>query len=132
MAEINFSFKGVETRIAIRTNENRVNLLSEFILSHNRFKKGDNIPYLNNGNNILINRKLTFKENKNDKKEKKLNIIENVKGKENNNIMITNHIICPTCKENKLLNIKDFKIDFYGCKQNHELNIIFKVCNYYI
>ena len=117
MAEINFSFKGVETKIAIRTNENRGNLLSELFLSRNGLKNSDNIPYLNDDNNKSINRKLTFidKENK----------ITNMKKKENDNIIISNDFICPECKENILINIKDFKIDLYGCKNNHKFNTIF-------
>ena len=114
MAEINFSFKGVETKIAIRTNENRGNFLSELFLSRTGLKNSDNIPYLNNDNNKSINRKLTFidKENK----------ITNMKKKENDNIIISNDFKCPECKENILINIKDFKIDLYGCKNNHKFN----------
>ena len=114
MAEINFSFKGVETKIAIRTNENRGNLLSELFLSRTGLKNSDNIPYLNDDNNKSINRKLTFIDKKNK--------ISNMKKKENDNIIISNDFICPECKENILINIKDFKIDLYGCKNNHKFN----------
>ena len=114
MAEINFSFKGVETKIAIRTNENRGNLLSELFLSRNGLKNSDNIPYLNDDNNKSINRKLTFIDKKNK--------ISNMKKKENDNIIISNDFKCPECKENILINIKDFKIDLYGCKNNHKFN----------
>ena len=33
-------------------------------------------------------------------------------------------IICPTCGENCRIDIKDFKIKLYGCKNNHEINNI--------
>ena len=93
MAGINFSFKGVETKIAIRTKENMGNLLNDI-------EKG----------------------NKNDNNKKKINIIANMKEKEKDNIIISNDIICPKCKENILMNINGFEIDLFGCKQNHKFN----------
>ena len=93
MAGINFSFKGVETKIAIRTKENMGNLLNDI-----------------------------EKENKNDNNRKKINIIANMKEKEKDNIIISNDIICPKCKENILMKINGFEIDLFGCKQNHEFN----------
>ena len=93
MAGINFSFKGVETKIAIRTKENMGNLLNDI-----------------------------EKENKNDNNKKKINIIANMKEKEKDNIIISNDIICPKCKENILMDINGFEIDLFGCKQNHKFN----------
>ena len=103
MAGINFSFKGVETKIAIRTKENMGNLLNDI-----------------------------EKENKNDNNRKKINIIANMKEKEKDNIIISNDIICPKCKENILMKINGFEIDLFGCKQNHKFNTIFRVYNSYI
>ena len=34
-------------------------------------------------------------------------------------IILSNDIICPECKENILLNIKNCKINLFGCKNNH-------------
>lgn len=36
----------------------------------------------------------------------------------------SNEIICPTCKENCLIEIKDYKISLYGCKNYHRKNNI--------
>ena len=36
------------------------------------------------------------------------------------NVKISKELICPQCGENCLLNIKNFKIDLYGCKNGHE------------
>ena len=33
-------------------------------------------------------------------------------------------IICPICKENAKIKIKDFKISIFGCKKGHETNYI--------
>ena len=38
--------------------------------------------------------------------------------------MISKDIICPQCKENILLNIRDFKINLSGCKNKHNIKNI--------
>ena len=38
--------------------------------------------------------------------------------------IISKDIICPECKDNILINIKNFKINLSGCKQNHKKNNI--------
>ena len=40
------------------------------------------------------------------------------------NLIKSNEIICPDCYENLLLNIKDYKINLYNCKNNHKFNNI--------
>ena len=34
--------------------------------------------------------------------------------------IISKDIICPICKENSLIAIKDYKININGCKNNHQ------------
>ena len=36
--------------------------------------------------------------------------------------MISKEIICPECKTNILINIYDFKINLYECKNSHVIN----------
>jgi hypothetical protein len=36
----------------------------------------------------------------------------------------SNDIICPNCKEKARINIKDYKINILGCKNNHIINDI--------
>ena len=36
--------------------------------------------------------------------------------------MISKDIICPECKENIILDIKNFNINLKGCKNKHEIN----------
>ena len=38
--------------------------------------------------------------------------------------MISNEIRCPECKENILINIKDYTIDLYECKNGHKIENI--------
>ena len=42
----------------------------------------------------------------------------------NKNIYESNEIICPECKENKLIKIKDYKINLNDCKNGHKINKI--------
>ena len=48
----------------------------------------------------------------------------------NNEIIKSKDIICPKCGENCLLNIKNYQISFYGCKNNDKLNniLFFLIC----
>jgi hypothetical protein len=42
----------------------------------------------------------------------------------------SNSIICPECKENAIITIKDFQISFYQCKNGHKIdNVIFSKFN---
>ena len=38
---------------------------------------------------------------------------------EENNLIKSNYIICPECKEIAYISIEDFKITIYGCQQGH-------------
>lgn len=56
-----------------------------------------------------MNKNFEYSENKNDIQK---------------NLIKSNEIICPECYENILLNIKDYKINLYNCKNNHKFNNI--------
>ena len=56
-----------------------------------------------------------------DKNGKKINIfVYNNKNKDNKKKIISNEIICPECKENILININNYKINLYECKNGHK------------
>ena len=55
--------------------------------------------------NILI-----YNNDENNNNERKL-----IKSKDN---------ICPNCKENILININDYRVNLYQCKNNHIINNI--------
>ena len=49
------------------------------------------------------------------------NIEEYEKENENEiNIVKSGDVICPECKENALLEIHNFKINLFGCKNNYK------------
>ena len=77
----------------------------------------------------LYNGKILDEEMKEDeiKKDenykKKILIYEYDKSIVVNNIIKSKEVICPKCKENCLIKLKDYKITLYDCSQNHETNL---------
>ena len=123
MAEIIFNYKGIETFIQSNINEKMKDIINKNISKNNN----KNIYFIYNGN--IINEELTFIQQANeiDIKRKKMNILvynEENKNDINTNMIISNEIICPECKENILINIKDYKINLYECKNGHIKNDI--------
>ena len=72
---------------------------------------------------IEINDDITFKKlaNEKDKKRKSINITVDEVKKEDNLIKLK-YIICPKCKEGIKINLKDYKINLYDCKNNHKIS----------
>ena len=108
--EILFIYKGEE--ILIQSNEGET--IKDII---NKFKReikeeNNNLSYIYNGDKII-----------NDKNENKINILVN--NNKNENELLSNEILCPECKENILINIKDYKINLYNCKNGHKKENIF-------
>ena len=122
MAQVIFNFKGTETKIDCKTNENMGNILNKF-LSLNGLKNTANITYLYNGSNSIDpNKSFIEQANGSDKKDKTMSILVDMNEEEEDNIIISNDIICPECKENILIKITDFNVHLYGCKHNHKFN----------
>ena len=130
MVEVLFTYKGIETIIQCKISDKMKDIINQFITKTQII--ANNIYYLYNGDKI--NEELTYEEQANgiDRQRKKMNILVNDK---QNNIIINNNgniikskdIICPECKENILIKIKDYKINLYECKNNHiKNNILFE------
>ena len=84
------------------------------------------IFFIYNGN--IINEELNDNKiiNKEDKKRNEMNILVNEKNFSiaEENIIKSKEIICPECKENIFINIKDYKINLFNCKNKHNINNI--------
>ena len=124
MAEVIFNYEGINTAVQCEICSKMKDIIEKFLYKIE--KKEDIYYYLYNGNSI--NKGLTFNEQANefDKKRKKMNIIVyNIKEEDikKNEIELKN-IICPLCKEPTILDFKDFKINLFGCKNNHNKNDI--------
>ena len=123
MPEAIFNFNGSITIIPCENEELMNNICKKYEEKNKNFFK--NIYYLYEGDQI--NPKLTFNQQarKDDKKRGKINIIVCISDIKSNNTIIKEDIICPKCRDNCLIEIKDYKMAFAQCKNNHKINNIF-------
>ena len=104
-----FIYEGQEISIQCNEEDKMKDIINKF---KRKIKEGDNnLSFIYNENKII-----------NDKNENKINIL--VKNDKNEKEIISNEIICPECKENILINIKDYTIDLYECKNGHQIENI--------
>ena len=127
MVEIDFNYDGIKTTIQSDENNTMKDIINKF-LSKTETKE-NNLNYLYNGDQINIEQ--TFKEQANtiDQRRNRMSIV--VLNINNNNQIaeekcekISKDIICPICKENALLDIKDFKINLSECTMKHKIKDI--------
>ena len=87
-------------------------------------QEDNGIYYLYNGTKIKDDLSFMEQANELDKNRKKMNIIVYNTKENEKKPAISTDIICPECKENILLDIRNFKINSNGCKNNHTQNNI--------
>jgi len=126
MAEVFFNYKGNTTTIQCNINDLFKDIINKFIAKIQNNK--NNLVFLYNGND-KINEELTFEKQANnvDNQRKKMQILVFDKNENNNieeKIIKSKEVICPECKENILISIKDYKINLTQCKNNHIKNNI--------
>ena len=121
MVEVLFIYEGHQIIIQCNIEDKIKDIINKF---KNKIQEEDsNLCYIYNGDKI--NEELTFNQITNNINEKKINIlVYNNKNNENEKEIILNEIICPKCKENILISIKDYKINLYECKNGHKLENI--------
>ena len=124
MSKVIFNLKGQETTILCKNGEKLREILKRFAAKN---QKNMNTIYLIYDGNI-VNEEEKFEEiiKEEDKERKTMNIlveeIEEFQDLTNENLFKSNDIICPKCKENILIEFKDYKINLSQCKNGHELN----------
>ena len=123
MVEAIFSYDRNDTIIKCNINDKMKDIINRFLKQIWKNEKDNNLKFLYGAN--IINYELTFIQQANelDKNKNRINIIVE-SNNENNKEVISKDIICPECRENIFINIKDFKINLYGCKKNHKINNI--------
>ncbi len=127
MAEIEFIFNGIKTIIQTTLDEKMGNIIQRFIDKANLDK---NKIFLSYSGKIDIDEELTFSKIANtiDIERKKMCILvhENHINPNPNpkDIVKSKIIICPKCKENIKMDIKDYKIRLYECKNGHDIENI--------
>ena len=117
--EVIFIYEGFNTIIQCKEDEKMKKIIDRFLIKIN--PSNTNLFYIYNG--TKINFDLTFNEQANDidKNRKKMNVIVTKRDEEKKGIneIISKDIICPECRRNILLKIKNYKINLYGCKYDH-------------
>jgi hypothetical protein len=125
MVEIEFSYKQQITVVQCELNNKIKDIYNKciskvgidinsiyFIYSGNKIDNNElKIDQLINNNDRSINKMKILVESINESNQKK-------------SLIKSNDIICPNCKEKARINIKDYNINIYGCKNNHNINII--------
>ena len=124
MAKVIFIFKNIKNAIPCNANERMKDIFLKFAYSIQYNINKLNFIY----NKEKVNDNLEFQQlaNEEDKKNiMKISVYEN--NNNDNNFIKSKTIICPECKENAVINIKNYKIGISSCKNGHKINnILFK------
>ena len=117
MVEVQFIYKGQQISIQCNIDDKMKDIINKF---QNLIKEEDNnLCYIYNEDKL--NEELKLNQILKAKYENKLNIlVYNNNGKQKS----SNEIICPECKENILIDIKDYKINLYECRNKHKIENI--------
>ena len=129
MIEVEFIYNGNTTIVQCKLNDKINNIICNNYLNKIEEKDQNNIYFSYNGNNgITFNEDITFQEiiNPEDKKRNKMIILvfKNENQIEENNNSKSNDIICPKCGESIKIEIKDYKIKLFECKNGHIIDNI--------
>ena len=124
MLKIKFDYKGKEVIIQSTMDKLMKDIFKAFSL---KSEISDNkIYFIYNGNRINEEINCNKLINEEDRNRNIMNILvydENENIKSENNYQ-SKEIICPECKENILIKLKNYKIDLYDCKNGHINNNI--------
>ena len=125
MAQVEFCYNGISTIIQCKLKEKMKDVFQKFKVKAQIGNK--NLFYSYDGK-VGINEESTFEKiaNTDDKKRKKMNVIvfENEIQKEKKNMIKSKNIICPECKENIKMDIIDYKVNLFECKNGHKIENI--------
>ena len=118
MSEIIFIYKGYEVPIQCSQGEKMKNVMEKLYQKLNVNK--DNIYALYDGN--ILDQELNENQISKNLDNKKIILVYDINDTfaKDKTIKNLNEIICPICNENCFIEIKDFKISLYGCKNNHK------------
>ena len=128
MSQVEFTYQGIKTIIQCQLEDKMKNIRDNYINKINLNK--NTIYFLYNGkvyNQFDENLKLGDMMNSEDKKINKMNILVNENDNDDtieNNIVKSKDIICPKCKENIKMDIIDYRINLFGCKNGHKIDNI--------
>ena len=127
MAQVEFQYNGINTIIQCQEDQKMVEICNNFLTKSNINENG--LLYCYDGKSISqFDNNISFNEMANsiDKQRKKMNILvinnENINCNNKESLIKSKNIICPECGDNIRIEIKNFKVNSYECKNNHKIN----------
>ena len=129
MASVEFIYNGISTIIQCLENQKMEEICNNFIKKVN-INENEIYYFYDGKGGAQFNKQLTFSQTANsiDKSRKKMNIlvynIRDTNINDNNNSKMKTRIICPQCKDDIRISIKNYKINLFKCKNGHTKNDI--------
>ena len=119
MVEVEFNYQQIITKIQANINDSFNDIIQRFV---NKAQLDINdVYFLSNGKILNKNEIIKNVINESEKRNKKMIIlVYSINSTiRNANIIKSNDVICPQCKEICKYEIKDHKIKLYDCKNGH-------------
>ena len=116
MSEITFVYKGDKCIIQCEKNEKMSAVINSFYTK--TLLPKDSVYFLFNGDKIdteMTEDKIPLSED-----NKKKILVYDYNDKDQDEIIKSKEIICKTCQESSRIEINDYKITLYGCKNKHK------------
>ena len=127
MASVEFQYNGTMTVIQCQENQKMKEICNNFI-TKSKIKENEIYYFYDGKAGLQFNQELTFIQMANslDKTRKKMSILvyDINNNDENKSKIKSKNIICPKCNEDIKMNIKDYRINLIGCKNNHNIKNI--------
>jgi len=123
MSNVEFMFRGILTSIQCKNDD----LMQKICEKYTKKLSLDinTLFFIYNGNKINLQLKYSDIINQTDKARNCMSILVNSFNSNNENnedIIRSIYPICPICKENARIQIQDYKINIFGCKNGHKIN----------
>jgi len=117
MIDVLFIYEGQEIVIQCKKEDKIKDIADK--LKNKIGEEENNLLYIYNGDKIDKELSLNQIESKIENQIKIL-VYNNKTNNKKEESKISNEIICPECKENILINIKNYRINLYDCKNDHK------------
>lgn len=120
----NFEYNGIKTSIQCNPNDKMLNICKKFTEKLYIDLKSNYFIY--SGNPVNFDLTLSQIINNDDKIKNQINILvySNYSSNNNSQKIISKDIICPKCGESCKIDLNNYKICLYDCKNNHKIDYI--------
>ena len=127
MAQVEFIYKGITTIIPCQRSQKMEEICNNFI-NKTKIKEKEIYYFYGGKGGAQFDKNLTFEQMANhlDNSRKKMSIVVQDNEVDNNDKSNTTlkNIICPECQNNIKMEIKNYKINLFECKNKHTKNNI--------